>query len=200
MALKIRLARGGAKKRPFYKIVVAEATSPRDGRFVERIGSYNPMLSADHPERVIINVERAKYWLSVGAQPSDRVELFFGKASIVSMPDRREQPQKSAPKKKAQERIKQESAAAEAAIAAAETAKREAAEAKVAAAEAAKREAEEAKQAAAAPVVEAPAVVEEVPAETAEAPVEVAPMSEAPVEVVHEPAEEAPAEKTSAAE
>ena len=73
MALKIRLSRGGAKKRPFYKIVVAEALSPRDGKFIERLGSYNPMVSKDHAERLVLNVERAKYWLSKGAQPTLRV-------------------------------------------------------------------------------------------------------------------------------
>lgn len=117
MALKIRLARGGAKKRPFYKIVVAEATSPRDGRFVERIGSYNPFLPADHAERVVINAERAQHWLSVGAKPTDRVELFFGKANLMPMPERTQKTTKSQPKKKAQERLKAEAARAEAAAA-----------------------------------------------------------------------------------
>lgn len=73
MALRIRLARGGAKKKPFYRIVVAENTSPRDGRFVERVGSYNPMLPRDHAERFVINQERVSYWISVGAQPTERV-------------------------------------------------------------------------------------------------------------------------------
>ena len=80
MALKIRLARGGAKKRPFYRIVVAEASSPRDGRFVEKVGTYNPLLPRDHAERIVLNMERIKHWLSVGAQPTDRVELFLGNA------------------------------------------------------------------------------------------------------------------------
>ena len=113
MALKIRLARGGAKGRPFYRIVVAEATSPRDGRFVERIGSYNPILSHDNPERVVVNIDRLKYWHSVGAKATDRVEKFMVQHGIVSAKDRRVDPVKSAPKKKAQERIKVEAAAEE---------------------------------------------------------------------------------------
>ena len=108
MALKIRLARGGAKKRPFYSIVVADARCPRDGRFIEKIGTYNPMLVKDHPQRVQINAERAKHWLSVGAVPTDRVELFFGRAELLPAVSVKETPKKSAPKAKAQERAKQE--------------------------------------------------------------------------------------------
>lgn len=115
MALKIRLARGGAKKRPFYRIIVAEATSPRDGRFVERVGSYNPMLASDNAERVVLNQERIKYWLSVGAQPTDRVQLFLSRANLVEAKTHTDNPKKSAPKKKAQERAKAEAARAEAA-------------------------------------------------------------------------------------
>ncbi len=115
MALKIRLARGGAKKRPFYRIVVAEATSPRDGRFVERVGSYNPMLASDNTERVVLNQERIQYWLSVGAQPTDRVQLFLSRANLVAEKVRAENPKKATPKKKAQERAKAEAARAEAA-------------------------------------------------------------------------------------
>jgi len=77
MAVKIRLARGGAKKRPYYRIVVADASAPRDGKFLERIGSYNPLLSKDNEKRVVLNTERAKYWLSVGAIPTDRVKFFM---------------------------------------------------------------------------------------------------------------------------
>ncbi len=108
MALKIRLARGGAKKRPFYRIVVAEATSPRDGRFVERVGSYNPMLASDHADRVVLNVERIQYWLSVGAQATDRVQLFLSRANLVKAEPQTAKPKKSAPKKRAQERAKAE--------------------------------------------------------------------------------------------
>jgi small subunit ribosomal protein S16 len=111
MSLKIRLTRGGAKKRPFYSIVIADSRSPRDGRFIEKIGTYNPMLAKDHPDRVTLNAERAKHWLSVGAQPSDRVALFLGRAEIIAAPAQRETPKKSAPKAKAQERLKAEAEA-----------------------------------------------------------------------------------------
>jgi len=121
MAIKIRLARAGAKKRPYYHIVVADARSPRDGRFVEKVGSYNPMLPQDNQDRIRLNLERIKYWLSVGAQPTDRVALFLGKANVIDMPITRPTPQKSAPKAKAQERVKEaeeaRKAAAEAAAA-----------------------------------------------------------------------------------
>jgi len=119
MALSIRLTRGGAKKRPFYRIVVADSRSPRDGRFIEKIGHYDPMVAKDHPQRVVIDTERAKHWISVGAQPSDRVARFFGAADIIPMPKYNETPKKSAPKAKAQERVK---AAADAAAKAAEAA------------------------------------------------------------------------------
>ena len=108
MALKIRLARGGAKKRPFYQIVIADARSPRDGRFVEKVGTYNPMLPHDNENRIHLNTDRIKYWLGVGAQPTDRVALFLGKANLIAMPAVRETPLKSAPKAKAQERLKAE--------------------------------------------------------------------------------------------
>ena len=119
MALSLRLTRGGAKKRPFYRIVVADSRSPRDGRFIEKIGHYDPMVAKDHPQRVVIDTERAKHWISVGAQPSDRVARFFGAADIIPMPKYNETPKKSAPKAKAQERVK---AAADAAAKAAEAA------------------------------------------------------------------------------
>jgi len=106
MSVKIRLARGGAKKRPFYSIVVTDSRSPRDGRFIEKIGTYNPMLEKDHPQRVTIDSERAMHWLSVGAQPSDRVIRFFAAAELVAKPEFRDSPKKSAPKAKAQERAK----------------------------------------------------------------------------------------------
>lgn len=108
MALKIRLARGGAKKRPFYSIVVADARSPRDGRFIEKIGTYNPMLEREHPQRIVLDGERAKHWLAMGAQPTDRVVLFLANAGLVEKPAIRETPKKSAPKAKAQERAKLE--------------------------------------------------------------------------------------------
>jgi small subunit ribosomal protein S16 len=110
MALKIRLARGGAKKRPFYSIVVADSRSPRDGRFIEKIGTYNPMLAKDHASRLVLKEERIKHWLGVGALPTDRVARFFGDVGLVAKPERRETPAKSAPKAKAQERAKAEAA------------------------------------------------------------------------------------------
>ena len=111
MSLKIRLTRLGAKKRPFYRIVIAEATAPRDGRFIEKIGSYNPMVDRDHPDRLVINEERARHWLACGAQPTDRVARFFGDKGLMPKRAIRETPLKSAPGKKAQERAKAEAAA-----------------------------------------------------------------------------------------
>lgn len=115
MALKIRLSRGGAKKRPFYSIVIADSRSPRDGRFIEKIGTYNPMLPKEHATRITIDEERAKHWLSVGAQPTDRVALFFGNAGLIEKRQWIESPSQSAPKAKAQERLKAAAAAAAAA-------------------------------------------------------------------------------------
>lgn len=104
MALRIRLARAGAKKRPFYRIVVADSRSPRDGAFLERVGSYNPFLDHDNPERIVAEAERVSYWISVGAKPSDRVARLLGKLGLCEKPAIVETPKKSAPKKKAQER------------------------------------------------------------------------------------------------
>ena len=112
MGLKIRLARAGAKKRPYYHIVVADSRSPRDGRFIEKLGSYNPMLSAEHDDRVRLQGERIQHWVSQGAVATDRVARFLGKAGIGPMPALHEQPVKSAPKKKAQERAKAAAGAA----------------------------------------------------------------------------------------
>jgi len=106
MGLKIRMARGGAKKRPFYSIVVADSRSPRDGRFIERLGTYNPMLDKGHPERVIMKTERIQHWLKVGALPSERVQRFLGDAGLAPKPAIHERPKKSTPKTKAQERAK----------------------------------------------------------------------------------------------
>ena len=155
MALKIRLSRGGSKKRPFYKIVVAEALSPRDGKFIERLGSYNPMVAKDHPERMVLNSERAKYWISKGAQPTLRVAKMISSDGLVKAPVIREQPIKSAPGKKRQER---EAEAAEK-LAAADAAPAEAA------AEALVEEVQAEAAAEEAPAAEAP--VEEVQAEAA---------------------------------
>ena len=112
MALKIRLARGGAKKRPFYRIVVAEASAPRDGRYVERVGTYNPMVPKDHEQRLTLNGERINFWMSKGAQPTERVHKMLASAGLMVAPVLRDQPKKSAPGKKRAER---EAAAAEAA-------------------------------------------------------------------------------------
>jgi small subunit ribosomal protein S16 len=106
MALKIRLTRGGAKKRPIYRIVVAEASSPRDGRFIEKLGTYNPMLPKDHPERLTLNAERIKHWLGVGALPTDRIARFLGDKELAPKRAVPNNPIKSQPKKKAQERAK----------------------------------------------------------------------------------------------
>ncbi|MBB3173974.1 small subunit ribosomal protein S16 [Endobacter medicaginis] len=112
MSLKIRLSRAGAKKRPYYHIVVADSRSPRDGRFIEKVGSYNPMLPSDHADRVRLVGERISHWLSNGAVATDRVARFLGNAGLVEKPAYNEQPKQSAPKKKAQERAKAAAAAA----------------------------------------------------------------------------------------
>ncbi|HFB97791.1 MAG TPA: 30S ribosomal protein S16 [Bryobacterales bacterium] len=114
MALKIRLARGGAKKRPFYRIVVAENTAPRDGRFIEKVGTYNPLLPKDHPERVVLKEERIRHWLSVGAKPTDRVLRFLDAAGLAKR-EPRNNPQKAQPGEKALARkAEKEAKAAEA--------------------------------------------------------------------------------------
>jgi small subunit ribosomal protein S16 len=111
MSLKIRLARAGAKKRPYYHIVVADSRSPRDGRFIEKLGSYNPMLPQEHSDRVRLFDARIQHWMSQGALPTDRVAKFLGRAGLAPMPAVREQPIKSAPGKKAQERAKEAASA-----------------------------------------------------------------------------------------
>jgi small subunit ribosomal protein S16 len=108
MSLRIRLSRGGAKKRPFYRIVIADSRSPRDGRFIEKIGTYNPMLKKENPARVSIDIDRAKHWLGVGALPSERVAKFLANADLIKLPERREQTKQQLPKKKAQERLEAE--------------------------------------------------------------------------------------------
>lgn len=132
MATSIRLARGGSKKRPYYKIVVADSRSPRDGRFIERIGSYNPLLAKDNPERVKLDTERAKHWISVGAQPTDRVARFLDAAGVKERAARNN-PKKAEPGEKARERAEEKAAkqaeAAEAAAAAAAAPAEEAPEA-----------------------------------------------------------------------
>ncbi len=123
MALSIRLSRGGAKKRPYYRIVVADSRQPRDGRFLEKLGTYNPLLPKDSAERVALDTERAKHWLSVGAQPTDRVARFLDAAGLLAR-TAKNNPKKAEPGAKAKERAEmkaqKESDKAEAARAAAE--------------------------------------------------------------------------------
>ena len=129
MALSIRLSRGGSKKRPYYRIVVADARSPRDGKFIEKIGNYNPLLAKDAENRIVLDAERAKYWLTNGAQPTDRVARFLDQAGVRERAARNN-PNKGKPGEKATERAEeraeklkaQEEAAAAAAAAPAEEA------------------------------------------------------------------------------
>ena len=184
MATKIRLARGGSKKRPFYRIVIADERAPRDGNFIEKIGNFNPMVPKDHKERVVISKERAEHWLKVGAQPTDRVQRILSDLGMMEAPKITEKTKKHLPKAKAQERTK---AKEEAALKAEEDAK--------AAAEAAKAEAEKPAEEASAPT-EAAESQEEASTETVaeEAPAEeVAPETETPAEP--EKAEEAKEEE-----
>lgn len=122
--LVMRMTRHGTKKRPFYHIVVADSRSPRDGRFIEKVGTYDPMLQQDNPKRVTLVEERIKHWVSVGAQPSERVARFLATAKIGPKVEWNETPKKSAPRAKTQERMKL--AEAEAKANAAKTAEAEA--------------------------------------------------------------------------
>ncbi|MGK6355514.1 30S ribosomal protein S16 [Sphingomonas sp. DT-207] len=175
MALSMRLSRGGSKKRPYYRIVVADARSPRDGKFIEKIGTYNPLLAKDSPERIKLDADRAKHWLSVGAQPTDRVLRFL---DVLGVKERaaRNNPKKAEPGEKAKERAEERADKLKAA--------------EEAAAEAAAAPAPE-------PVVEEAPIVEEVVAEEApavEATEEVAPAAEEAAPATEEAAAEAPAE------
>lgn len=162
MAMKIRLARGGSKKRPFYRVVAADSRMPRDGRYVEKLGTYNPLLPKDSEERIKLDMDRVQHWLDQGAKPTDRVARFLEAAGKLEKTERNN-PEKAKPGKKAQERVEEK---AQAAADAEEAAK------------AAAEEAEAAPAAEEAPVEEAPA--EDAPAE--EAPAEEAPAEEAPAE------------------
>ena len=122
MSLRIRMSRGGAKKRPYYRIVVADSRQPRDGRFIEKIGHFDPMRAKDNPERTGMDIERAKYWLGVGAQPSDRVEKILADLGLVAAPKRYAQTKQHLPKEKAQERAAEKAEKAAAATAASEEA------------------------------------------------------------------------------
>ena len=169
MALKIRMSRGGAKKRPFYRIVVADSRMPRDGRYIEKLGTYNPLLPKDHDDRLTLDLDRAKHWISQGAKPSDRIARFLDDAGLWKR-EARNNPQKAKPGVKAQERLE---AAEEAKRAAEEAAAEEVAAEEVAAEEEAPAEEAAAEEAAAeeAPAEEAAAeeaAAEEAPAEEAE--------------------------------
>jgi len=173
MAVKIRLARGGNKKRPYYRIVVADIRAPRDGKYIERVGSYNPLLPKDHEDRIKLDIDRIKEWLSKGAKPTDRVARFLDAEGVLKR-EPRNNPQKAIPKKEPEEEAPAEEAPAE--------------------------EAKEETPAEEAPAEEAPAeeAKEEAPAEEAkeEAPAEEAPAEEAPAEEAKEEAkEEAPKEE-----
>jgi small subunit ribosomal protein S16 len=174
--LKIRLARGGAKKRPYYSIVVADSHSPRDGRFIEKVGSYNPLLKKDDPNRVVLKVERIQEWMKKGAQPTDRVARELGKIGVVQW-TAGNNPNKGQPGQKAKERVE-------------ERAQR-----------AADREAAAAEAAANPPPVEEPVAEEAAPVEAEAAPVEEAVADEPQAaEAVAEAAEEAPAAEAAAEE
>src|SRR6056300_171232 len=165
--LKIRMSRGGAKKRPFYKIVIADSRRPRDGKFIEKVGFFNPLLPKDKKERLNLDTDRIKYWLSQGAQPSDRVARFLGQENIIPMPAQKNNPIKAKPKKKAQEKLKAAEEAKKAAEAAAAAPAAEEAPVAEAAAAAPAPAAEEAPVAEAAPAEQAPAA-EEAPEEKKE--------------------------------
>jgi small subunit ribosomal protein S16 len=206
MALSMRLSRGGSKKRPYYKIVVADARAPRDGKFIERIGSYNPQLPKDSAERMILDAERAKHWLAAGAQPSDRVARFLDIAGVKERKVK-SNPNKGEPGQKAKDRAEDKAtklAEAEEAAAAAAAAPAPEPEPvvveEVAAEEAAPVEATVEEAAPEAVAEEAPVAEEAAPAEAV---AEEAPAAEetAPVEAVAEevPAEETPAEEAAPA-
>ena len=186
MSLKIRLARAGAKKRPFYRIVVADSRAPRDGRYIEKIGTFNPLLPRDSADRVVLSEERAKHWLGQGALPTDRVLRFLDAAGLMKR-EARNNPQKAQPGKKRVEREEAKKAAKEEKAKAAEKA---AAEAAAAPPPEPESEPEAAPDAEAAPEPEAEAEAAAV-AEAAEA--ETAPEAETP-EMAPEVSEEPPAE------
>src|SRR3954447_14765875 len=172
MAVSIRLSRGGAKKRPYYKIDVADARTGRDGKVLERIGSYNPMLPKDSPERVKLDAERARHWLSVGAQPSDRVARFLDAAGVKERAQRNN-PKKGEPgekaKERAEERATREAEAAEAAAVASAERQGETVEVMAEAVEEATR-GPPAEEAAASAADKAPAAEEAAPTAAEEAP------------------------------
>lgn len=126
MAVRIRLSRGGSKKRPFYRIVVADQRAPRDGRFIEKLGTYNPLLPKDHQDRLIVDEQKVSAWMQKGAQPTERLQKLFATLGLCSAPVLHEQPKKSAPRAKTVERLKEKEEKAKAAAEAAAAAKAEA--------------------------------------------------------------------------
>ena len=133
MAVRIRLSRGGSKKRPFYRIVAADQRAPRDGRFIEKLGTYNPLLPKDHEQRLVVDAEKVSAWLKKGAQPTERLQKLFAGLGLCAAPVIHEQPKKSAPRPKTVERMKEKEEKAKAAAeAAAEAAAASEAEAPVA--------------------------------------------------------------------
>ncbi|MDJ0643596.1 MAG: 30S ribosomal protein S16 [Erythrobacter sp.] len=167
MAIALRLSRGGAKKRPYYRIVAADSRSPRDGKYLEQIGTYNPLLAKDDDNRVKLNEDRARYWLGVGAQPSDRVLRFLDAAGIMER-EARNNPQKAEPGEKAKERAEEKAEKAKEAEEAAKAATEEAAAEEAATEETAVEEAP-AEEAAAEEALAEEAAAEEAPAEEAPA-------------------------------
>jgi len=200
MTVKIRLARGGTKKRPFYRVVVADERAPRDGRFIEKVGTYNPLLPGDSAERVTLKLERIEHWLSKGAQPTDRVLRFLDQAGVLKR-EARLNPKKALPGKKAEERAEERKKKEEEAKAAAEApATAEATSLVEEAAAEATSPVEEAAAETTAPVEEAAAEATAPVEEAAEAPAEAPAEEAAPAEATAAAEETAPAEAKAAAE
>jgi small subunit ribosomal protein S16 len=128
MTVRIRLSRGGSKKHPYYRVVAADQRAPRDGRFIERLGSYNPLLPKDHQERLVLDVDKVKAWLQKGAQPTERLQKLFANLGLCAAPTIHNQPKKSAPKAKAVARMQEKEEKAKAAAEAAAAASAESAE------------------------------------------------------------------------
>ena len=186
MSVSLRLSRGGSKKRPFFRIVAADIRAPRDGRYIERLGTYNPMREKDDPQRIYLNLERIKYWISVGAQPTDRVKSFLAKEGLVEKTPIPKQTKQDKPKKKTIEKLK-----------AKEEKLKAAKEMEKAAEQASAASTEDKPAEAAAPAESKPAKVD-APAESKPAEVD-APAESKPTEAAA-PAENKPAEAAAAAE
>ena len=193
MSVSLRLSRGGSKKRPFFRIVAADIRAPRDGRYIERLGTYNPMREKDDPERVNLNLERIKYWLSVGAKPTERVTGFLAKEGLLKKPEIPKQTKQDKPKKKTLEKLK----AKEEKLKAKEEMEKAVENIPEAQGQEAKAEAKPA-EAATPPAEEAKA--EAKPAEAATPPVEEAKAEAKPAEAATPPAEDKPAEDSKSEE